>query len=106
MDAENMIVDQQRAAEREVLEASRVHIHVKQRNRKKCVTTLQGIDPKLNFDLICRHFQQKWGCNGSVIDGGASGKVIQLQGNWSEKMQEFVLKEHMATENNLEVHSL
>lgn len=102
---ENNISEQKRI-ERAVLGAQKVHIRVQQRARTKSVTTVQGLDPNLNFRRICRELQQMWGCNGSVIEDDQVGKVIQLQGNLSEKLKEFLLREHMATEENLEIHSL
>lgn len=70
------------------------------------VTTVQGLPSFLNFSRINREFQKRWGCNGTVIKTTGAGTVIQLQGNWSELIKHFLITEHMATENNLEIHSL
>ncbi|KAG5503463.1 hypothetical protein JKF63_05602 [Porcisia hertigi] len=105
-DAVETIVNQQRETERAVLGGQKVHIRVQQRKGKKFVTTVQGLNQKLNFRRINREFQRRWGCNGTVIQSTEAGTVIQLQGNWSEKIKQFLLEEHMATENNLEIHSL
>lgn len=99
-------LSEQKQAERAVLQAQKVHIRVQQRARKKNVTTVQGLDPRMNFHRICRELQTRWGCNGCVVETPDAGPVIQLQGNLSEKLKEFVLTEHMATEENLEIHSL
>lgn len=105
-DAVDTIVNQQRETERAILGGQKVHIRVQQRKGKKFVTTVQGLNQKLNFRRINREFQRRWGCNGTVIATPDAGTVIQLQGNWSEKIKEFLLDEHMATELNLEIHSL
>lgn len=99
-------ISDQRQAAQAILQAHKVHIRVQQRARKKNVTTVQGLDQDLNFRRICREMRQNWGCNGSVIETPEAGKVIQLQGNFSEKMRDFLLRENMATEENLEIHSL
>lgn len=103
---DDLRISEQKQAEKAVLQAHKVHIRVQQRARKKNVTTVQGLDQRMNFRRICREMQQSWGCNGSVIETPEAGKVIQLQGNLSEKLKEFLLRENMATEENLEIHSL
>jgi translation initiation factor 1 len=105
-DAVQSIVNQQRETERAVLGGQKVHIRVQQRKGKKFVTTVQGLNQRLNFRRINREFQRRWGCNGTVINTQDAGTVIQLQGNWSENIKQFLLDEHMTTENNLEIHSL
>lgn len=100
------IVNQQRETERAVLGGQKVHIRVQQRKGKKFVTTVQGLNQRLNFRRINREFQRRWGCNGTVIVTLDAGTVIQLQGNWSANIKQFILDEHMANENNLEIHSL
>jgi translation initiation factor 1 len=83
-----------------------VHIRVQQRNGRKAITTIQGLDPKLNFRRVNREFQQRWGCNGTVIDDKEFGKVIQLQGNWSDNIKQFLIEERLASEGTMKVHSL
>lgn len=83
-----------------------VHIRVQQRNGRKAITTIQGLDPRLNFNRINRELKDRWGCNGTVIVDKSFGTIIQLQGNWSEKITEFLLGERLASRNTLKVHSL
>ena len=88
------------------LDGGDVHIRVQQRTGRKSVTTVQGLNPKLNFERVNKEFQKRWGCNGTVIDDKQAGKVIQLQGNWSENIKQFLLEERLATDGNLKIHSL
>lgn len=83
-----------------------VHIRVQQRNGRKAITTIQGLDSRLNFRRVNREFQVRWGCNGTVIDDKEFGKVIQLQGNWVDNIKQFLLEERLASEASLKVHSL
>lgn len=76
--------------------AHKVHIRVQQRKGKKMVTTVQGLNPNLNFQTINREFQRRWGCNGTVIKTADAGTVIQLQGNWSDNILKFITDEHLA----------
>ena len=70
------------------------------------MTTVQGLNPTLNFERVNGEFQKRWGCNGTVIDDKQAGKVIQLQGNWSENVKQFLLEERLANEGSLKIHSL
>nr|CCC95199.1 unnamed protein product [Trypanosoma congolense IL3000]CCC95201.1 unnamed protein product [Trypanosoma congolense IL3000] len=105
VDKMNALVDQKRTVQN-ALDAQKVHIRVQQRKGKKFVTSVQGLNQALNFRRINREFQRRWGCNGTVISTPDAGVVIQLQGNWSDHIRKFLLDEHMATEQNLEIHSL
>ncbi|ORC88722.1 translation factor SUI1 [Trypanosoma theileri] len=101
-----VVTDQQQRSVQDALGAHKVHIRVQQRKGKKFVTSVQGLNQALNFRRINREFQRRWGCNGTVIETPEAGIVIQLQGNWSEEIRQFLLAENMATEQNLEIHSL
>ncbi|CBH17541.1 Protein translation factor SUI1 homolog, putative [Trypanosoma equiperdum] len=104
-DEMSALMDQKRTVQN-ALEAQKVHIRVQQRRGRKFVTSVQGLNQQLNFRRINREFMRRWGCNGTVITTPEAGTVIQLQGNWSEEIRTFLLEEHMATEQNLEIHSL
>lgn len=103
---ELLVVNQQKRAEQEALAGQKVHIRVQQRSGKKFVTTIQGLNPKLNFRRINREFQRRWGCNGTVLETKDAGTVIQLQGNFAERVKDFIVDAHFTTLNNIEVHSL
>jgi translation initiation factor 1 len=83
-----------------------VQIRVQQRNGRKSITTVQGLNPKLNFERVNREFMKRWGCNGTVIDDKQAGKVIQLQGNWSENVKQFLLEERLTNEGNLKISGM
>ena len=88
-----------------------VHIRVQQRNSRKSVTTVSGLaalwpNRKLNFERINREFQKRWGCSGTVIHDDKYGMVIQLQGNMSDNVRQFLIDERLATADKMEVHSL
>jgi translation initiation factor 1 len=88
------------------LDSNTVHIRVQQRTAKTRITTVTGLPPNLNFARVNREFQKRWGCNGTVVDDSVFGKVIQLQGNWSENIKQFLLEEKLVKEENLRVHAL
>jgi translation initiation factor 1 len=83
-----------------------VHIRVQQRNGRKCITTLQGLNPKLDFDRMAKEFKKRWGCNGIVVEDKEAGSVIQLQGDQREHLKEFLLGEKLAKMDTIRVHGL
>ena len=89
----------------ELPRAHLVHIRVQQRNGKKSITTVSGLDQKLNFNKLNKEFQKRWGCNGTVQEDAKVGKVIQLQGDMSENVKVFLIGEKLVTEDNIRVFS-
>lgn len=83
-----------------------VHIRVQQRNGRKCITTLQGLNPKLDFDRMAKEFKKRWGCNGIVVQDKEAGDVIQLQGDQREHLREFLLSEKLAKADTIRTHGL
>ena len=80
-----------------------IHIRVQQRNGRKCITTLVGLHPELDFDRLAKEFRRRWGCNGIVVDDAEAGKVIQLQGDQREHLTEFLVGEKLAKANNIKI---
>lgn len=88
------------------VDSGEVHIRVQQRNGRKCITTLQGLNPRVNFDKLNKHFKKLWGCSGIIVDDKTAGKVIQLQGDQRGHLQEFLVAEKLAKEENLRIYGL
>uniref|UniRef100_A0A7S1QWI2 SUI1 domain-containing protein n=1 Tax=Neobodo designis TaxID=312471 RepID=A0A7S1QWI2_NEODS len=80
-----------------------IHIRVQQRNGRKCITTLVGLHPELDFDRLAKEFRRRWGCNGIVVDDAEAGKVIQLQGDQREHLTEFLVGEKLAKASNIKI---
>ena len=88
----------EKKAEEEELEGDAVkvvHIRVQQRNGRKCITTVQGLDPNLDLKKILKVLKKAECCNGTVVEDEEMGNVIQLQGDQREAAAKF-LKENGA----------
>jgi translation initiation factor 1 len=72
---------------------SKVHIRVQQRNGKKCITSVQGLDEDLDQKRICKHMRKVFNCNGNVIDDKDRGEIIQLQGDQRDNVRIFLLEQ-------------
>ena len=75
------------------LQKSKVHIRVQQRNGKKCITSIEGLDEDLDQKRICKYMRKVFNCNGNVISDELRGDVIQLQGDQRDNVRTFLLEQ-------------
>ncbi|GJQ08496.1 hypothetical protein GpartN1_g287.t1 [Galdieria partita] len=83
-----------------------VHIRLQQRNGRKCLTTIQGLDTKLDLNKITKAFKKEFCCNGCVVDDTELGRVIQLQGDQRDKVKKFLVQEKLAEKDLIKVHGI
>jgi translation initiation factor 1 len=74
---------------------NKYHIRVQQRNGRKCITTLQGLEDDLDLKRICRAMRTAFSCNGNVIQDEDNGDVIQLQGDQRENIRDWILEQQI-----------
>ena len=58
-----------------------VHIRIQQRNGRKTLTTVQGLESQFDKKKLVRAFKKEFACNGTVVEHPEYGEVIQLQGD-------------------------
>jgi len=86
-------------------EDSYIHIRIQQRNGRKTLTTVQGINSeKYDLKKIVKFCKKDFACNGTVVEHGEYGEVIQLQGDQRVKVAEMLSKSGMAREDQVKVH--
>lgn len=83
-----------------------VHIRLQQRNGRKSLTTIQGLDDKLDLNKLTKAFKKEFCCNGCVVENKELGKVIQLQGDQREKVRSFLAEEEIASSRMIKVHGI
>mmetsp|Transcript_13320 Transcript_13320/g.31990 ORF Transcript_13320/g.31990 Transcript_13320/m.31990 type:complete len:120 (+) Transcript_13320:98-457(+) len=81
-----------------------IHIRVQQRNGRKSLTTLQGINPKINYKVILKECKKKFNCNGTIVDDTELGQIIQLQGDQRKVVAQFLIDEKIAKREVIKVH--
>mmetsp|Transcript_1623 Transcript_1623/g.2688 ORF Transcript_1623/g.2688 Transcript_1623/m.2688 type:complete len:114 (-) Transcript_1623:160-501(-) len=81
-----------------------VHIRVQQRNGRKCLTTVQGINAKIDLKKVIKAFKKEFACNGTVIEDDEFGKVIQLQGDQRNNAASFLTKQGICSKDAVKVH--
>lgn len=83
-----------------------VHIRLQQRNGRKSLTTIQGLDEKLDLAKLTKAFKKEFCCNGCVVENKELGKVIQLQGDQRDKVKAFLADEEIASKRMIKVHGI
>ncbi|KAI3863156.1 hypothetical protein MKW98_015614 [Papaver atlanticum] len=81
-----------------------VHIRIQQRNGKKSLTTVQGLNKEFSYDRILKYLKKEFCCNGTVVQDKVSGKVIQLEGDQRKNVSDFLVKAGIAQKDNIKVH--
>eukprot|EP00736_Rhodelphis_marinus_P008430 Rmarinus@m.29918 len=99
------------------------HIRIQQRNRKKCLTTVDGIPKDIDHKKVLKAFKQMFSCNGNIVKagGGEDGsgeesgsdedaksakkrKIIQLQGDHRSDVAKFLAEEEIIPKENIRIH--
>ncbi|XP_041374871.1 eukaryotic translation initiation factor 1-like [Gigantopelta aegis] len=81
-----------------------VHIRIQQRNGRKMLTTVQGINPKYDFRKIVKHAKKEFACNGTVVEHPEYGEVIQLQGDQRQLISNFLITTGIVNKEQVKVH--
>eukprot|EP00457_Paulinella_chromatophora_P020423 gb/GEZN01022453.1/.p1 GENE.gb/GEZN01022453.1/~~gb/GEZN01022453.1/.p1 ORF type:complete len:100 (-),score=15.14 gb/GEZN01022453.1/:92-391(-) len=65
-----------------------------QRNRKKFLTVVSGIETTgLNPKVVAKKFSKKFACSSAVTKGAQGETEIQLQGDMMQDVAEFIVTE-------------
>ncbi len=88
--------------------ANKIHVRVQQRNGRKCITTVQGLDGDLDLKRICKAMKKAFNCNGSIEADAEWGEIIQLQGDQRDHVRSWLVEEEVLTkpeeEERLVIH--
>ncbi len=101
-----------------------IHISIQQRNARKSITKVQGINPAVDLEKVlkalkkvthtlclkcCIHFDshklQAHSCNGAVVaDAADGGNILQLQGDKRHEVEKFLIENGLAEAENIKIH--
>jgi translation initiation factor 1 len=97
-----------------------IHIRIQQRNGKKCITTIQGLDKYFgsndsDTDLkdlqdlkdlkgMVRKFKKMFSSNGTILVDPDIGQIVQLQGDQRQNVAKFLISQNICTSNNIKIH--
>ena len=75
----------------------KIHLRIQQRNGKKCITTVQGLDDDLDIKRIAKAMRKEFNCNGSIEQNEQYGEIIQLQGDQRDNIAEWLIEQEILT---------
>ncbi|KAI3959991.1 hypothetical protein MKW92_001154 [Papaver armeniacum] len=81
-----------------------VHLRVHKRKGKKCLTTVEGLNPDLNLENILKDFKKGFCCNGNVAQDKELGKVIQLQGDQRKNVLDSLVRAGVSEKEDIKIH--
>jgi translation initiation factor 1 len=91
-------------SEEDKLTETEIHIRMRQRNGKSFITTVEGLDPKIDKKKILGVLKRKLNCNGTILNDEEHGEIIQMQGDQRKSIAAFLISEKLATKNNVVLH--
>jgi translation initiation factor 1 len=76
------------------------YISVQQRNSRKNITIVYGLDDDLDVPRIMKAMKKEFACNGSVKRDEKFGEVIQLQGDKRLEVRDWLYRHHVYEESD------
>ena len=84
------------------LAKNKYHIRIQQRNGRKCITILDGLEEDLDLKRICKAMRNAFSCNGNVSQKEDGTEVIQLQGDQRENIRIWLLEQEIILRNEVD----
>lgn len=81
-----------------------IHIRIQQRNGRKTLTTVQGINTDYDLRKIVKACKKEFACNGTVVEHPEYGEVIQLQGDQRQHISQFLQRYELASDDKIKLH--
>lgn len=70
---------------------------MQQRNGRKCITTIQGLDADLDLKRICKAMKKAFNCNGSITIDEEMGEIVQLQGDQRVNTKDWMMEQEIVS---------
>ena len=83
---------------------NKVHIRIQQRNRRKCILTVSGLDDDLDLKKISKYLKKKLNCNGAVVNDKVYGDVLQMQGDHRTDVRDFLVAMKIVQSDQIIMH--
>jgi len=85
--------------------SNEMHIRVISRGRKK-ITIIQGIPKNENLKNVLSKINKECHCSGGIVDDPNYGMIIKLTGDQQLGVRDFMIKTHITSENNIQMHGV
>ena len=90
--------------EEEEYEVQLVHIWIRQRGGRKCITEVNGLASDLNLKKIMKCWKMEFHVSVSKIKNEKGEKFIRLQGDQRDNVYKFLLEEKIITKEHIKIH--
>lgn len=80
-----------------------IHIYLAKRKSRKHMTKITNIQSNNILD-ISKQIRKDLSCSATVMDDDKLGKIIQIQGNFCEKIVSFLTTNNIVTIENIKLH--
>ena len=81
-----------------------VHIWLKQRAGKKCITEVTGLASDLNLKKISKCWRIEFHCSVSKLENEKKEKFIRLQGDKRDLVYNFLIDEKIIAKEHIKIH--
>ena len=81
-----------------------VHIRNQQRNGRKSITTITGLEDDLDLEKIVKYMRKIFSTNGTILQDDEMGDIIQLQGDCRFDARDFLVKFNICNKDDIKVH--
>ena len=91
--------------ENEFSHDAKIHIRIKKRNAKKCITTIEGFTNfEENFRSFKSHLSSNLNCSCSIMYDDKNEMYFQLSGDKRDDIKQLLLQNNICGENSIVVH--
>lgn len=84
-------------------DVTKIHIRIIKRNARKSITTVEGLDTKLDLKKMIKHLRHKFNCSGKIVSN-ENASVLQFSGDQRDNIRDFLIKEEIADKDSILVH--
>jgi len=84
-------------------EERRVDIRYHQRNGRKGMTTISGLNPELRFKKLVKAMKKEWSTGATIIEDETYGTLIQLQGDFRRLVGPLLRKLNVVEDANAQI---
>jgi len=81
-----------------------IHLRVYQRNARKRLTTVSGINEKYELKKLVRTWRKYFSCSGSIKKTKQGEKYIELFGDQREGVEKYLIKNNIANKEQIKIH--
>jgi translation initiation factor 1 len=74
------------------------------RNRRKSLTTVQGLKIESSYSKILMDLKKEFCCNGTVVEDPELGQGIQLQGDQRKNVSTFLVQVGIVKKEKIKLH--